>query len=104
MREIKVYWKHGQQGPGHYEEDNPDADYPNEVFVPGIYTIKLECIPYAFADMKHAFDREDGDEDSFDTIMFITDSEDRIIYDRETMNSEVQKKFLIDCASEWTDS
>ena len=71
---IKVYYElRHSNNDGHYGEDNPEADYPNEVYYPPTWSTFLEVQEIDFRDIKKAFDSEDGDEDFSRTITYITD-------------------------------
>ena len=106
MREVKVYFKYGQKGTGHYITDD-SGDYDRELYIDGKWTYSIECIKYAFADLANAFDKEDGDCDYSTNILFITDEKDIILYDATNVDSyealEYSKKVLLDRASCWTD-
>ena len=78
---IKVYYElRHSNNDGHYGEDNPEADYPNEVYYPPTWSTFLEVQEIDFRDIKKAFDSEDGDEDFSRTITYITDETGKILF------------------------
>lgn len=87
MNKIKVYYEYRtSNNDSHYIEDNPEADYPNEVHVPSTFSTFLKVKEFDFKDIKKAFDEEDGDYDFSTSITYITDGKDRIIFNPKKFN------------------
>lgn len=81
MEKLRVYWKHNQQGnDGHWEEDNPDADYPNEVYRPASWTETRYMEERPVSDILKIFKEEDGDCDFSHTLLYICDQKDRVLF------------------------
>ena len=100
MVKIKVYYVYkSENNDGHYTEDNPDADYPNEIYISPTWSSHLVIKEMDFKDIKKAFDDEDGDCDFSNTIAFITDSNDKIIFNPQTCdNRKRAEEYLIEKA------
>jgi len=107
MRNIKVYYRHSTKGDGHWEEDDSDADYPNEVYIEGEWSHQLVRTDFAFKDLKHAFDNEDGDCDYAKQIVFICETDGKIIFDMDRIKTMEERKrieeHLLEQASSWVD-
>jgi hypothetical protein len=70
---LVAYYLHKSQNyDGHYGEDNPDADYPNEVYFPPTWSSSLLKETFDAKNVQLIFDREDGDEDFSHTLYLIT--------------------------------
>ena len=88
MSLIKVYYiLRTQNDDGEYIEDNPDADYPNEVYVPPTWKSELVIEEISFKDIKLAFAQEDGDESFSKTILLIVNERDRVIYNPDNLKN-----------------
>jgi len=78
---VKVYFEHrSQNDDGHYGEDNAEADYPNEVYFPPTWSTHIDVKEFEYKEIKKAFDEEDGDEDFSRMIMYVTDMNNKVIY------------------------
>lgn len=87
MNKIKVYYEYRtSNNDSHYIEDNPEADYPNEVLIPSSFSTSLEVKEFDFIDIEKAFDEEDGDYDFSNTITYITNEENKIIFNPKKFN------------------
>jgi len=93
MREIEIHYRYSTKSDGHYEEDNPEADYPNEVYIEGRWTHYLMKDVIPFKKISHAFDEEDGDEDFSKQIMLITNAHDHeILFDMTSIKTMEERK------------
>lgn len=92
---MQVFFKHKfQNDDGRYIEDNPEAHYPNEIYIPPSWTSKLYCCEYAFEKLDEAFACEDGDEDFSRSIQFITYPDGTIFYQNKPMNWKQRKQVM----------
>ena len=93
---VKVYFEYrSQNNDGHYGEDDPDKDYPVEVYYPATWSHKIVVEEYAFKDLKKAFDSEDGDDDFSNHILYITNHKDEIIYRHDSPTMAAQRNRLL---------
>jgi len=96
VRTIKVYYEYrSQNDDGHYGEDNPEADYPNEVYYPPTWSTYLYSKEILFHEIKSAFDQEDGDEDYSRHIVYIVDEKDKIIYNFHKYKTRVEVERVV---------
>lgn len=85
MNKIKVCWElKTENNDGYYDEENPEAEYPREVYFPPTWTTKRYNEIRKAKDIKKIFDEQDGDCDFSKTILFICDMDDKLLfaYDR----------------------
>ena len=80
MKLKAIFQYRSQNNDGYYAEDNPEADYPREVYFPPTWSTHLVFKEFESSDIQKIFDEEDGDEDYSNTLAFITDENDKVIF------------------------
>jgi len=103
---IKVCWEHSSMNDdAHYGEDNPDADYPNEVLYPATWTTTRYIEEKDSSEIEKIFGEEDGDYDFGHAIMFITDANNKLLFAVEKITDrKVAEEILIERLKEITES
>jgi len=99
---LKICWEHrSENNDGHYGEDNPEADYPNEVYFQPTWTTRRYIEERDSSEIKKIFSEEDGDYDFSHTILFITDDKDRVLFATDrTENRRLSEEILIERLSQ----
>ena len=82
-----------QNNDGHYEEDNPEADYPNEVYVPPTWTTTVSTIIKEITDPKELVDISDGDYDFTRELLFICDMNDKVLWN-SSKNLKIEESLI----------
>jgi len=98
---LKVIFEYSRQNnDGYYDEDNPDADYPREVFYQPTWSTYILTKEIDSTKLQEAFDMEDGDEDFSRHIVYIVDKDDKIIYRATNEEHSRNKEHMIDYYSQ----
>lgn len=80
MKLKAIFEYRSQNNDGHFIEDNPDSDYSNEIYIQSTWNTQLITKEFEHTEIKSIFDLEDGDEDSSNSLIYITDQDNKIVY------------------------
>jgi len=99
-KEVIVYFVYEtENNDGHYQEDDPERDYPEEVFVRPTWSKFLKGVKYAYSDLRKAFDSEDSDCDFTRYVAYVVDEKGTVLYDRSSKNLNQVRDRLIELSA-----